>query len=804
MTSITTHGGPVALEDDDTRVWRRHPGDVARMVFRSLLLGALVAVTAIAPTALRNASSDLIKLLAQAPSLLRDALVGTSQLAAFLVPIGVLGALLIRRRVAEAALIAGAATASGVMMSLLIDWLDRAAPPQDVADLPSDWFIGSGFPSVSFVAALVGGAVAASPMLNTSWRRATWIGVGAAVTFQLLTATRAPVNLAVTVALGAVVGSAALVVVGSPQRRPGFHTLRTALAAGGLDADDLHDEDSHLGRRVYGGSAGGEPIRVSYVDRDDRDADLLARTMRSIRVHSIDDENLSSQPRRVVEHEALVTVMANQAGASVPAVLAVVPWERDSALIALTPPRGRTLSDFSGSDVSDDELDEVWRQLGALHADRIAHRALTADRIVIDQGSASLLGFEHGRLAATDDQLAADVAQLLVTTGLVVGERRAVDAALRTTPPELLESALKFVQRAALPAETRKSLRHDKGLDERLRATMQERLGIDELELAELDRISLMRMVTWVGFAVLAFFILTLVSSWSEISDAMSGIQWEWVPLVLGATLLGTVGGAMSLTGSVVRKVALGEATIIMFGQSFLNRFTPANAGGMAMRIRYLQKGGTQAAVATVAVGLTSAASGVLQIVFIVFFFVWSGSNPTSDIDPAGGSEGAGPDGTIILVFIAALAVALVVVAITPKLRRWLVEVVRTTLQKIRSDFGELARRPDKLGLLFGGAGIAKLATLVAFVMACRAFGIDLSFAELGALYLGASTVAAAVPTPGGVGAIEAALVFVLVNAGVEQGTAWAAVLLFRLINYWLITIPGYIALKASERLDLV
>ena len=35
---------------------------------------------------------------------------------------------------------------------------------------------------------------------------------------------------------------------------------------------------------------------------------------------------------------------------------------------------------------------------------------------------------------------------------------------------------------------------------------------------------------------------------------------------------------------------------------------------------------------------------------------------------------------------------------------------------------------------------------------------------------------------------------------GVEEATAWAAVLLFRLINYWFPTIPGYVALRISER----
>ena len=52
--------------------------------------------------------------------------------------------------------------------------------------------------------------------------------------------------------------------------------------------------------------------------------------------------------------------------------------------------------------------------------------------------------------------------------------------------------------------------------------------------------------------------------------------------------------------------------------------------------------------------------------------------------------------------------------------------------------------------------------------------------------------------------AIEAALVFMLTSAQVDDPTAWAVVVLFRLINYWFPTIPGYLALKVSERRQLV
>ncbi len=461
---------------------------------------------------------------------------------------------------------------------------------------------------------------------------------------------------------------------------------------------------------------------------------------------------------------------------------------------------GRALSDLAADDVSDTALDDAWRQVGLLHAARIAHRSLSRDHIAVDGDTATILGLDTAVLASSPESRAVDRAELLVTTALLVGNDRALDAAVRNVDIDDLASTLPFVQLPALPAHARREAKKPKHFVDDLRTGLQARLDVDAVELAELERISVAKAVSWVGFAVLAFFLLTLASNWTEIVDTMAGLDWVWVVPIVIVTLLGTVGGAMSLSGSVIRPIALGEATIVMFGQSFLNRFTPMNAGGMAMRIRYLQKGGTDGTVATAAIGLTSAASGVVQVVFFVFFVFVASADPTGGLQLSSG----GTDLSIVGVFAVAVLIAAVAIASAPKLRRWVVEFVRSTFTKIKTDFGELARRPTKLSLLFGGQALAKLSTILAFVWSCRAFDVDLSFVELGALYMVANTVASAVPTPGGVGAIEAALVFMLTSAEVDDPTAWAAVVLFRLINYWFPTIPGYIALKVSERRQLV
>ena len=78
-----------------------------------------------------------------------------------------------------------------------------------------------------------------------------------------------------------------------------------------------------------------------------------------------------------------------------------------------------------------------------------------------------------------------------------------------------------FIQPPALPPQTRKAAKKPKGLITEIRTGLQTALGVEAVELAELERISVPKLLTWVGFVVLAYFLLGLASSWSEISDAM-------------------------------------------------------------------------------------------------------------------------------------------------------------------------------------------------------------------------------------------------------------------------------------------
>jgi glycosyltransferase 2 family protein len=69
---------------------------------------------------------------------------------------------------------------------------------------------------------------------------------------------------------------------------------------------------------------------------------------------------------------------------------------------------------------------------------------------------------------------------------------------------------------------------------------------------------------------------------------------------------------------------------------------------------------------------------------------------------------------------------------------------------------------------------------------------------------MASAAIAAAPPTPGGVGAIEAALTTGLTGIGISSGAAVSAVVLYRLATYWLPVLPGWLSWRLVQRLGYV
>jgi uncharacterized protein (TIRG00374 family) len=137
---------------------------------------------------------------------------------------------------------------------------------------------------------------------------------------------------------------------------------------------------------------------------------------------------------------------------------------------------------------------------------------------------------------------------------------------------------------------------------------------------------------------------------------------------------------------------------------------------------------------------------------------------------------------------------------LTPRGRRFFHDKIWTFLRSAGIATAEVAKSPQHVALFAVGALGGPITQIVAFAMCIHAVGGKLPFAQLGAVYLGARLLAGATPVPGGLGALEAALVAGLSGLGMPTGAAASGVLVYRLLTFWLSIPVGWAGLKVAER----
>jgi uncharacterized protein (TIRG00374 family) len=85
-----------------------------------------------------------------------------------------------------------------------------------------------------------------------------------------------------------------------------------------------------------------------------------------------------------------------------------------------------------------------------------------------------------------------------------------------------------------------------------------------------------------------------------------------------------------------------------------------------------------------------------------------------------------------------------------------------------------------------------------------RAAGGDPDLAALAVVQMVGNTVGTAAPTPGGLGAVEAALTAGVTAIGTPAAVAVPAVLLFRIISFWLPILPAWLLWSQLRRRDIL
>jgi len=772
----------------------RHPGDVIRLAAAASVLVVAAVMAALLPALLRPDAASITGVgPATAAGRVLTGLVQVTIAAAALL---LLVTALRYRRFRVLATVAGGFAAAAALMT----GISYLAGPAGSATLPAglregSWLTGAGFPDPAVLAGLAAVAVAAAPWLSRPWRRAAWAVPLLTGVARLITGGLLPIQLVLALAAGVVVGAGLLVAFGVPDRRMGPAGVAAALRAGGVPVSQVTGPVRHAkGSRPFQAVTGdGRALFVKVFGSDQRDADLLYRAYRGIRLRGVGDTRPAASLFKAVEHEALLAVMAERAGVAVPHVGQVIKAGDGSVLLTMELVAGQSLDEVPADRITDQLAGSLWREVGRLHQARIAHRSLHGSNIMIgDNGCPRLVDFSFAELAATSRQRAIDVAELLTSLAGRIGPDRAAATAATAIGADGVAAAVPLLQPLALSASTRRAI---KGQDRLLKNTRAAAIaasggGADQ-ELARLQRVRPRTLLAIAALAGAFYFLLPQIAQVSSSWHALQHANWAWLPVIIALSALTYVASAIALIGSVPGPVQFAPAVLAQGASSFINRVSPANVGGMALNARFLQKSGTSTPASVAAVGVNALAGAVMHVALIVVFFTLAGHDLTKAFKLPSGSK-------ILLALAVILAVTGIVLATRPG-RRWtrkkLIPGARSAVGSLR----QAAASPVKLGLLLGGSALITLAYIAALAASAQAFGGGPGLIVLGAVYLGAAALAAAAPTPGGLGAIEAALVAGLTGVGMQPGPAVSAVLLYRLATYWLPVLPGWLCWRSLQ-----
>jgi undecaprenyl-diphosphatase len=319
---------------------------------------------------------------------------------------------------------------------------------------------------------------------------------------------------------------------------------------------------------------------------------------------------------------------------------------------------------------------------------------------------------------------------------------------------------------------------------------------VDEAELEPLQRISRKTVVTLVVLAGATWFLLPQFADLPEIFDQVRDADWTWLPAVLAAATITFLGATLSLSGAIVQHVRLRPLFITQVGSAFASKVAPASIGGMALNIRFLERQGVPRTIAVSGVGMNTIAGFVGHMSLIAVFVFWAGRDAFESFRL--------PDPKWLLVALAIMALLAALGLAIPPTRRAMVDRLLPILRRALHGMAGVLRRPDKLASLIGGSMIVTTSYLMAMYLSMRAFGGDLPFATAGAVFLVGAAVGSAAPTPGGLGAVEAALIAGLVAAGLDRTVAVPAVFLYRLCTFWFPILPGWLCFTWLQRRDYI
>ena len=442
---------------------------------------------------------------------------------------------------------------------------------------------------------------------------------------------------------------------------------------------------------------------------------------------------------------------------------------------------------------------KLMRYVDAANMRGITHRRITPETIArLEDGTPVVAGWQNGDVASDSTNIALDKVQLLTLIAACTDIDTSIKAALNAWGADKLAEILPFMQKAAIPASTRSLPSWNKKVFEHLCNKLSQTVALhtdeEDYDTVRLARFNIRFFVSLV-LAIIA--IAVIATQWhpQEVFAALKHANNLMVLLCFIFSMLAWVGSAITL-GSFMDDQK--PSSTVLFASQAASGFTavsmPAGVGPAFVNMQLLKKNGynsTQATAITSAVWLIQA---LITTIVLLVIGIFTGKNVLSGMIPT----------HMLITVIGIITLLICTLMAIPKARK----IIRKHYLPILSDYGrqikELVSHP--LQLIGGSFGAIVLVSCIGlgYWVALLAFGYYANPWETILLFILANTAGSAIPTPGGLGAVEASLTFAFTSVGVPPTIALSATLLYRLMFYWLRIPIGAFAMNWLSSRELV
>ena len=292
---------------------------------------------------------------------------------------------------------------------------------------------------------------------------------------------------------------------------------------------------------------------------------------------------------------------------------------------------------------------------------------------------------------------------------------------------------------------------------------------------------------------MLVLLVFAIVKNWSQVAESFATLKMMSVRDIVLMTfvfVLTILAAALSYMALALHPLRFGETSLVELAASGVNRVLPAGTGSIGIHALFLTRRNHSGAEAAAVVSMNNLIGFAEHITLLLILLVFVGDATSTGLSFKLPS--------IALWAVLAIIMAVVIGYLVPAVRRAVADFWRHFVVS----FSQYRKRPKHLFLALLAAIGVTLTNFVIFLIAAQAFHIDIGITSLFLAFTLGVLVGAALPTPGGLGGVEAGLVAGLVARGVDPTPALASAIAFRLITYWLpllIGTPAFFVARARK-----